>query len=68
MPEYSSSQRSAKGNYYPFGKKYIELTKFSLDIMRTIGNCNQFLDDQWNTTISKMIDNSIILLMGKSVK
>jgi hypothetical protein len=55
------------GNTGESVNKYIEICQFVFEIMQPPHNYEQFLDNQWNTTIPKMIDNSIILLMGKSV-
>jgi hypothetical protein len=49
-------------------KRYIEIIKFSFKIMNMNENWATYLDDVWNTTIPKMIDNAIILLVGKRVK
>ncbi len=56
------------GNTGESVNKYIEITQLSFDIMQTPIDFDQFFDNHWNTTIPKMIDNSIILLMGKSIK
>jgi hypothetical protein len=48
--------------------KYIEITKFSFEIINKSENWSNYLDNGWNTTVPKMIDNAIILLVGKSVK
>jgi hypothetical protein len=48
--------------------RYIELTKLSHEIMNMPEQWEQYLDDEWNTTVPKMIDNAIILIRGKSVK
>jgi hypothetical protein len=56
------------GNTGESVNKYIEICQFAFEIMQSPNNYHQFVDDQWNTTIPKMIDNAIILLMGKSVK
>ena len=56
------------GNTGESENKYLEICQFAFEIMHSPNNYRQFLDNQWNTTIPKMIDNAIILLMGKSVK
>lgn len=56
------------GNTGESENKYIEICQFAFEIMQSSNNYQQFLDNQWNTTIPKMIDNAIILLMEKSVK
>jgi len=48
--------------------KYIEIIKFSFEIMKKPENWENYLDNGWNTTVPKMIDNAIILWVGKSVK
>ena len=48
--------------------KYIEIIKFSFEIMNKSANWTNYLDNDWNTTVPKMIDNAIILLVGKSVE
>ncbi|MCZ7398971.1 MAG: hypothetical protein O8C62_04710 [Candidatus Methanoperedens sp.] len=49
-------------------KKYIEITELSYEIMNLPENWGNYLDDKWNTTVPKLIDNAIILLEEKSVK
>jgi hypothetical protein len=56
------------GNTNESENKFIEITDFSFEIMREADNCHQFVDDLWNTSIPKMIDNSILLLMNQSVE
>lgn len=56
------------GNTNESENKYIEITQFAFEIMQATNNCHRFLDDLWNTTVPKMIDNSIILLMDQSVE
>jgi hypothetical protein len=48
--------------------KFIEITDFSFEIMCETDNCRQFLDDLWNISLPKMIDNAILLLMNQSVE
>jgi hypothetical protein len=48
--------------------KYLEIIQFSHELMKTNQNLAEFLDNNWNTSIPKLIDNAIILLNGKSVK
>lgn len=48
--------------------KYIEIIKFSYGVISRPENWENYLDNNWNTTVPKMIDNAIILLVGKSVK
>ena len=56
------------GNDSESVNKYIEIIIFSFEVMKKPENWNKFLDNGWNTTIPKMIDNAIILLVGKSLK
>lgn len=48
--------------------KYIEIIELSYEIINRTENWDNYLDYNWNTTVPKMIDNAIILLVGKSVK
>jgi len=48
--------------------KYLELIGMSFEILAQRHNWNQYLDDKWNQTAPKLIDNAVILLVGKSVK
>ena len=50
--------------------KYIEIIELSSEIMNIPENWDNYLDNKWNITVPKMIDNAIILLKqeGKSVK
>jgi hypothetical protein len=56
------------GNTNESVNKYVEICQFVFEIMQPPNNYHQFLDNQWNTTIPKVINNAIILLMEKSVK
>lgn len=42
--------------------KYIEIVKLSFEVMALDEHWERYLDEQWNTTIPKMIDNAIFLL------
>jgi hypothetical protein len=47
----------------------MEIMILSTEIMdATDGSWGMYLDNGWNTTIPKLIDNAILLLAGKSVK
>jgi hypothetical protein len=48
--------------------KYLEIMDICIEIMHRPDNWTIHLDKNWNTTIPKMIDNAIILLVGKSIK
>ena len=56
------------GNTMESTDRYIEIIKFSQDIINMPENWEKYLDDEWNTTVPKLIDNAIILLVGKSTK
>jgi len=48
--------------------KYVEIIGLLYEIMNKPENWNNYLDNNWNTSVPKMVDNAIILLVGKSVK
>ncbi|MBN2572197.1 MAG: hypothetical protein JXA68_08725 [Ignavibacteriales bacterium] len=48
--------------------KYLEIMDICLEIMGIRYNWNRHLDNKWNVTVPKMIDNAILLLVGKSIK
>ena len=48
--------------------KYQDAIRFQFEIMRQPVNFENYLDDRWNQSIPKLIDNAIILLQGISVK
>lgn len=56
------------GNVNESMNKYIEIVEFSFEIMEKSTNWNALLDNGWNTTVPKMIDNAIILLVGRSFR
>ena len=41
--------------------KYLEILQFTYDILNSIQNPQQYLDAQWNTTATKLVDNALIL-------
>jgi hypothetical protein len=45
--------------------KYIEITELSYEIMNMPENWDDYLDDKWNTTVPKLIDNAIIFIGEK---
>lgn len=50
-------------------EKYIAIIRGSFELIRNIGeNIEYYLDNKWNRTIPKTIDNAIIIKMGKSVR
>lgn len=44
-------------------EKYLEIIKFTFTIMTDHPDLKKYLDPHWNTTIPKMIDNAIILVV-----
>lgn len=49
--------------------KYLDLLRWSYDMVKSGGiEWEKYLDDQWNSTIPKILDNAIILKHNKSVK
>ena len=50
-------------------KQYLDIVRWSHDMARKSGiDWAKYLDDQWNTTIPKMLDNAIIIKNNKSIK
>ena len=47
--------------------KYLEIVDFSFEIINSIDNWAQYLDNNMNTSAPKLVDNAIILLVGKSI-
>jgi len=56
------------GNTNESINRYLEAIQFSFDIMRMDIQFEKYLDNQWNQTVPKLIDNAIILLSGKSLR
>jgi len=56
------------GNTGESPNKYVEIIELSFEIMNMAENWSTYLDDNWNRTVPKMIDNAIILLVGKSLR
>ena len=48
--------------------KYLEIIQFSHELIKNNQNFSALLDNGWNTSIPKMIDNAILLINGTSVK
>ena len=42
--------------------KFLEILEFTYDIIGAIQNPHQYLDHQWNTFETKLVDNAIILM------
>lgn len=55
------------GNVNESVHKYLEITECLYEIMSLPEDWSSHLDDRWNSCVPKMVDNSIILLRGKSV-
>lgn len=56
------------GNTGESPNKYVEIIELSFEIMNMAENWGTYLDSNWNRTVPKMIDNAIILLVGKSIR
>lgn len=52
-----------KGNTHESVNKYLEIIELSFKIMNRQENWQKYLSGDWNTTVPKMIDNAIILLV-----
>lgn len=48
-------------------KRYLEAINFSFDVMESNVCWGNYLDEKWNSTIPKLIDNAIILIEGRSL-
>ncbi len=50
------------------GVKYMEIMHLALEVMESPGDMwEKYLDDGWNTTVPKLIDNAVLLLTGNSL-
>ena len=56
------------GNTGESVRRYEEITSFCCAIMAERVEFTRYLDDQWNQSVPKLVDNAIILLNDKSVK
>jgi hypothetical protein len=56
------------GNTTESEDRYLAAIKLSFEVMQAPVRYEDYLDDAWNPTIPKMIDNAIILLQGRSLK
>ena len=54
-------------NTYESINRFVEISQFSFEVINSIENWAQYLDNIWNTSVPKLIDNSIILIVGESV-
>lgn len=50
------------GNTYESKNRFIEIIRFSFETINSINYWEQYLDNNWNTSAPKLIDNAIILL------
>jgi hypothetical protein len=50
------------GNTAESPAKFTELLDFSYDVLSSIANPGQYLDAQWNTCETKLVDNAIIMI------
>lgn len=48
--------------------RYLDIIRFQYEVMRQSVQFEKYLDDHWNQSVPKLIDNAIILLRGISVK
>jgi hypothetical protein len=42
--------------------KFLALTEFAFDVISGLSNAEQYLDQWWNTSAPKLVDNAIILM------
>lgn len=49
-------------------EKYLDIIRLQFEVMQQPVRFEKYLDDHWNQSIPKLIDNAIILLRGISVK
>jgi len=47
--------------------KYLELVRVQFEIIAQKVDWSHLVDDKWNQTVPKLIDNAVILLAGKSL-
>lgn len=50
------------GNTAESKNKFLQVLEFTYDIIDGLQNPNQYLDQQWNTFETKLVDNAIILM------
>ena len=55
------------GNTGESSNKYLEITGVTFDIMAMDVNWQAYLDNVWNTSVPKLIDNAILLIEGHSL-
>jgi hypothetical protein len=56
------------GNTNESVNRYLTIVSFSFDIIRQPVEFEKYLDNCWNQSVPKLIDNAIILLRGKSIR
>ena len=42
-------------------KRYLDITEFVFDVMKRLRNPSNYLDKGWNTCLTKVVDNALIL-------
>ena len=55
-------------NTYESTNRYLDIIRFSFEVMQQSVGFENYLDDHWNQSIPKLIDNAIMLLHGRSVR
>lgn len=50
------------GNTMESKGKFVEVLEFSYDVLNTIPNPSQYLDQEWNASETKLVDNAIIMM------
>jgi hypothetical protein len=50
------------GNTMESKNKFLEILEFSYEVIESIQNPRQYLDDHWNTSEMKLVDNAIIMM------
>lgn len=55
-------------NTYDPINRYVEIIQFSIEVINSIANWKQYLDNTWNTSAPKLVDNAIILIVGESIE
>ena len=56
------------GNTNESPKRYLDIIRFSFEVMQQSLQFDKYLDDRWNQSVPKLIDNAIILLQGRSLQ
>lgn len=58
----TSTLKKLYGHTAESKNKFLEVLEFSYDTISGIRNPQQYLDNQWNTSEAKLVDNAIILM------